>query len=245
MQTTIRNALLSSLSAQASDAIIRHLQPIDLPADYQMGRFEKPITHHYFPDVGIASIVAISPAKERSEVGLVGREGISPLPSMEGGDRQPFEFMMQVPGRGHRIEKAALQELILKNTEIAARMNRFALRLFEQVAYTSLSNAVHRIETRLARWLLMIDDRIDGSRMEVTHEFLAVMLAVRRPGVTNALHALEGHHLIHSERGMVKVRDREGLEAFAGAAYGPAERIDSLPENSGAGSFVSTAMKAG
>lgn len=89
-----------------------------------------------------------------------------------------------------------------------------------QTSHTALSNAKHTIEERLARWLLMGHDRIDGDEIGLTHEFLALMLAVRRPSVTTALHILEGMRLVRNTRGCVVIRDRAGLEALAADAYG-------------------------
>lgn len=91
-----------------------------------------------------------------------------------------------------------------------------------QTSYTALSNAVHPIAERLARWLLMSDDRLDGD-LPLTHEFLSIMLAVRRPSVTTALHVLEGNGFIRAARGSIVVRDRAALEEFAGDAYGVPE----------------------
>lgn len=93
-----------------------------------------------------------------------------------------------------------------------------------QTSHTALSNAVHPIEERLARWILMCDDRSDAGEMPLTHEYMSIMLAVRRPSVTTSLHVLEGNGFIRAERGCVIVRDRAGLEEFAGDAYGSPER---------------------
>ncbi len=93
-----------------------------------------------------------------------------------------------------------------------------------QISFTALSNAVHSIDERLARWLLMCHDRVDGDEIALTHEFISLMLAVRRPSVTTALHVLEGYKLIRSERGRITIRDRQALETFAGDAYGKPEQ---------------------
>jgi CRP-like cAMP-binding protein len=100
---------------------------------------------------------------------------------------------------------------------------RFAHAMTVQAHYTGLSNAVHPIDERLARWLLMCDDRTDGGKLELTHDFLSIMLAVRRPSVTTALHVLEGNGFIRSERGCIIIRNRRALEEFAGDAYGKPE----------------------
>ena len=101
---------------------------------------------------------------------------------------------------------------------------RYAQALSVQVSFTALSNAVHQIDERLARWILVCDDRIASGELALTHQYLSVMLAVRRPSVTTALHVLEGNGLIRAARGLITIRDRAGLEDFAGDAYGKAER---------------------
>jgi hypothetical protein len=92
-----------------------------------------------------------------------------------------------------------------------------------QVAFTALANGRAKLEERLARWLLMVHDRVVGDRIVLTHEYMAVMLGVRRPGVTVALHILEGKGAIRSHRGEVVIKDREGLAAEAGGGYGQPE----------------------
>ncbi|WP_348625839.1 Crp/Fnr family transcriptional regulator [Rhizobium leguminosarum] len=118
----------------------------------------------------------------------------------------------------------ALRRLVEESRSSRETLESFTARLFTQTAYTALSNAVHHVDARLARWILMIDDRVDGNHIDVTHEFLAVMIASGRSGVTDALHVLEGKRLIYSNPSLVTVRDRAALEEFAGPAYGPAER---------------------
>ncbi|MBY3465793.1 Crp/Fnr family transcriptional regulator [Rhizobium laguerreae] len=228
LRSDIRNDLLASLPSEAWELLHGKIEPIDLPRDFQIGHIDQAIAYHYFPEVGIASMVAVSSAGERAEIGIVGREGVTPLAAMAELGHQPFEFMIQVPGRGHRIRREDLRCALAESHSLKMTLDAFALRLFTQTAYTALSNAVHHVDTRLARWILMIDDRVDGNRIDVTHEFLAVMLAVRRSGVTNAIHILEGEHLIYADRGLVTIRDRAALEVFAGAAYGSAERISLL-----------------
>jgi hypothetical protein len=103
-------------------------------------------------------------------------------------------------------------------------MRNFCYLVGVQAAYTALSNAVHQVDERLARWLLMCHDRTATDEISLTHEFLSLMLAVRRPSVTTAIHMLEGNRFISAERGFITIRDREGLEEFAADAYGGPER---------------------
>jgi hypothetical protein len=117
-----------------------------------------------------------------------------------------------------------LREAMRESDALRQLLARFAHVMSVQTSYTGLSNSVHRIDERLARWILMCHDRTSGDQIALTHEFLSVMLAVRRSSVTTALHVLEGKHLVYSERNLITIRDRRALELFAGDAYGVPER---------------------
>jgi CRP-like cAMP-binding protein len=117
---------------------------------------------------------------------------------------------------------AALKDVVSRSRALDALLEKFVQAFAAQVSYTALANA-YNIDQRLARWLLMCHDRIEGDVIEITHEYMALMLATRRPSVTDALHVLEGEGLIRSKRGLVIVRNRPELEEYAGSSYGPAE----------------------
>jgi len=219
-QSTLENRLLRLLQPEDFAELAPHLEPIDLPKGFQIAKPNQPISHHFFMEAGIGSIVGISPEGLRAEVGLVGRDGIVPTAAVLASDTSICEIIVQVGGRGHRIESAAFKEILAGNAGIRGLALRFVQSLTAQTAQTALSNAVHRVEERLARWLLMCHDRIGGDQMALTHEYIAVMLAVRRPSVTTALHILEGNHLIYASRGLITIRNRQALEAFAADAYG-------------------------
>jgi CRP-like cAMP-binding protein len=113
-----------------------------------------------------------------------------------------------------------LKDTIDERPSLHRLLLRYAQALNVQTSVTAFANANHTLEMRLARWLLMCHDRLDGDDIEITHEFMAMMLGVRRAGVTTSLHILEGNRLIRSTRGLVTVRDRDGLEKLADDAYG-------------------------
>jgi len=148
---------------------------------------------------------------------------MSPPSSLFEDDEAPFRVFMQVSGTGHRIRNTQLFSALAESRSLRRLLSRYAQALFVQSTYTGFSNAHHRIEERLARWPCMVHDRSEGDELRLTHDFLAAMLNVRRPGVTTALHVLEGHHLIMAKRGAVTVRNREALQKFAGDAYGVPE----------------------
>ncbi|WP_337181005.1 Crp/Fnr family transcriptional regulator [Shinella sp.] len=180
--------------------------------------------HAYFFESGIASVVVRSPEGQHTDIGIIGRDGMCPTSAILDTDVDPFSIFMQMQGVACRVPILALRAVLESDREAQGLFGRYAQALAVQHAYTALSNAVHHIDERLARWILMCHDRADGAEISLTHEFLSVMLAVRRPSVTTALHLLEGKKLIYSERGVVIVRDRAALEAFAQDAYGECEK---------------------
>ncbi|MBB3590922.1 CRP-like cAMP-binding protein [Rhizobium sp. BK529] len=221
---TGHNILLGRMDDEARRHLAPHLEPFALPRGLALSTSGDLVKHCYFIEDGIASIIAKSADKLSSEVGVVGREGIVPLMPILDGTQASFEAFMQVEGHGSRIAVEPLQEAMRAAPSLRRLLNRYVQTFIVQTAFTALANANHSIEPRLARWILMCHDRIDGDRIDLTHEFLALMLSVRRASITTALHGLEGRLLIWSERSMVTVRDRTGLEEFAGDSYGRAEQ---------------------
>lgn len=223
-RTVLRNRLLGALPPADLARLTPHLEARELPLGALLYPADHPIEEAWFIEEGLGSLVTQSPGGLSAESGLFGREGIAPTGLALGADRTTSEGTVQMAGRGYRIAAGALLAAMEESRPLRDLLLRFAHALWVQTSYTALSNAVHAVDQRLARWLLMCHDRVDGNELGVTHDFLAVMLAVRRPSVTNALHVLEGKGLIRSTRGCVTIRNRAALEAFAGDAYGPPER---------------------
>jgi hypothetical protein len=157
------------------------------------------------------------------EVGLIGREGMSGLAVVMGTDRSPNETFMQVAGGGQRISAAKLRPRMEQSGTLRRAFLCYAHAFAIQTAYTAMANGRSKLEERLARWLLMAHDRLDGDELPLTHEFIAMMLGVRRPGVTVALSLLENDGLIHANRGAISIIDRKGLEESSNGAYGASE----------------------
>ncbi len=183
----------------------------------------QPIAHHFFPEDCIASVVANTPEGRRIEVGLFGRDGLSGTSVLLGSDRSPHENFIQVPGSALRIGTDALRRAIHKGPSLHQHLLRYVEAFQVQVAHTALSHGSYTLEARLARWLLMCHDRLDGDELPLTHEFLALMLGVQRSGVTLALHMLEASGMIRAKRGLITITDRAKLEEVAGGSYGAPE----------------------
>ena len=223
VQSTVRNHLLSRLAAEDFARLAPRLELVACPQSLVLVERNTPIRDVFFMEGGVASVVAKSPEGQAAEVGVIGWEGFVVPSVVLGSDRVTTDVGMQLAGSAYRIDRLALLDAVARSTGLREILTRFAQVLMVQTTFTALANAVHQIDERLARWLLMCQDRSGGDDLRLTHEFLSIMLSVRRPSVTNALHVLEGNGYIKAERGYVTIRDRAGLEEFAGDAYGQPE----------------------
>ncbi|KQT46520.1 CarD family transcriptional regulator [Methylobacterium sp. Leaf456] len=221
--TTYQNRLLARLGANDLALLQPHLEPVDLPVGLVVIEPDQPITHAVFPETGLCSVIANLQERNSVEVGLFGRDGFVGTALVLGSTRVPHQTFMQVSGTGLRIEAEALTRAIEASPSLRRLLLRYIQTFLIQTAQTALANASAPAEERLARWLAMYHDRQDGDELSVTHEFLSLMLGVRRPTITVALQMLEGAGLVRAQRGRVRVLNRAGLIAAAGPAYGPAE----------------------
>lgn len=215
-----RNQLLSSLDSHDLDRIAPMLQRAEMAQRQILERANELTEYVYFPESGIASIVAIDGANRRMEAGPFGRDGMSGLCVVLDAGQSPHETSVQIPGHANRVRADDLRQLLSTSPAMHRRLLHYAHAFAVQTAHTALAAGLSVVEKRLARWILMLHDRIDGDDLLLTHDFMAFMLAVRRPGVTVALHVLEGHRMIRSLRGRVIVTDRAALEAFCEGLYG-------------------------
>lgn len=215
----VQNLLLAALAPQDLAALSPLLEPVMLKQSEVLFEPNTPIQYVYFFGGGLSSEIAINAGSDRIEVGCIGREGLSGVPVVLGVDMTPHQSFMQAGGPALRIRSSALQQAMEASAPLRKLLLRFAHVFMIQIAATALADGRYNVEQRLARWLLMCHDRL-GGELPLTHEFLALMLGVRRPSVTDALHVLEGNHLIKAERGLVTIRNRSALEALAGESYG-------------------------
>jgi CRP-like cAMP-binding protein len=225
-----RNRILLSLPPENLDRIRDRLEVVDLPLRTCLVEPDEETEFVYFLEQGLASVVATSKDEhERIEIGHLGFEGFSGFHIVLGVDRTPTQTFMQVEGRGLRMTSAHLSEAIANDEVLRSRLLRYIHTYHLQLAYSALANGRYTIPERLARWLLMCHDRLGTEEMHLTHEFLALMLGVRRSGVTNEIHILEGVHAIKATRGTIRILDRDKLEELASGSYGvPEEEYDRL-----------------
>ena len=219
-QSSVRNRLLRALSPDDFALLQPHLELVATELKQPLIRPHEPVRHLFFPEVGFGSITT-SGSGNKVEVGLVGCEGlVGAIPMLLGSDRTPHDHFVQSAGEMLRIETADLCGAVNQSASLNKLLLRYIQVQFVQTAQTAFANASYTLDARLARWLLMCHDRIDGDEMRLTHEFLSIMLGVTRSSTTLAVQALEGHHLIRARRGKITILDRKALEGVADDGYG-------------------------
>jgi CRP-like cAMP-binding protein len=223
ISTVHGNRLLSGLSGEDRALLDPHLSRVQLRLRDEVERPNRPIKSVFFPESGIISVVASGAHQKQIEIGIIGREGMTGLMIVLGNDRSPYKTYAQVAGSAQRIGADELRSAMQDSRTLALVLMRYVQAFMIQTAQTAVSNGSAKLEERLARWLLMAHDRLDGDELPLIHDFLALMLGVRRPGVTVALHSLERQGLIRPNRGSITLLDRKGLEQLANASYGVPE----------------------
>jgi CRP-like cAMP-binding protein len=212
------NLILSRLSRADFSLLHHRLEPVELPLRTMLQRRSQRVKSVYFIESGFASVVddAVDPG---IEVGIIGNEGMTGLSVVLGiDDRVETETYMQAAGSGFVIRTADLRATLAASTTLHGVMLRYVHAFMMQVTRTAVANGRTKVEERLARWLLMASDRVDGE-VQLTHEFLSLMLGVRRSGVTVALKALERERLISHRRGAIAILDGDRLRERSNGTY--------------------------
>jgi CRP-like cAMP-binding protein len=218
------NQLLAFMSARDRDLIASGLQNVELRLTQVLEQPNEPIEFVYFLENGFASIVGDAQVVEQIEIGMIGKEGMTGLKVVLGDDRSPYQTFMQAAGAGLRLSSAELRKAMTHSPTLRQFLLRYVQVFMIQTSQTALSNASALLTQKLARWLLMSEDRVSSKHIPLTHEFLSIMLGVQRPGVTLALGELESKGLIQAKRGVISIIDRPGLIQMTKGIYGVAER---------------------
>jgi len=234
------NRILASLSAVDFARLRPHLEKVDLAYKQPLYDADVPIKFVYFLDTGVASLVNVMRNGDAAEVGTIGNEGIVGLPVMFGDTVAPTSVYMQVRGAGHRISAPVFWKEMERSLSLRLMALRYIHVFFNQVAQSAACAHFHALDKRCCRWLLMTCDRMQEDDFPLTQEFLAMMLGVRRAGVTQAAGKLQRDGLIRYGRGRVRIIDRNGLVKRACECYGIGKRdfdrlLGSLPPMAAAG----------
>jgi CRP-like cAMP-binding protein len=213
------NRLLARLPAGEYARLEPHLQPIDLGFKKVIYKAGGPIDYVYFPTQGVASTVAYVGDGSAIEVSTVGDEGMLGLPALLGDATAPNEVFMQVAGAGLRTPAATLRREAGLDSPLYKVLVRYLNAYLVQVSQAVACNGLHAVRQRCCKWLLMTQDRVHTDELPLTHEFLGMMLGVRRASVTEVLQPLQDDGLIRNSRGTITVVDRAGLEKAACDCY--------------------------
>jgi CRP-like cAMP-binding protein len=216
----VSNLILLSIPDSDYNALRPHLEYVDLPNHLILHEGGGRLEFAYFLNRGLISLVVVMKDGTTAEAGIVGNEGFIGTAAAVGLPRSPLQAVVQITGDGHRIAVAALQTVLESTPRLRLMLNRYAAVQGMQVAQTAACNRLHDVKQRLARWLLMAQDRVDAESLPITHDFLATMLGTDRPTVTLAAGVLQKKKIIDYIRGAVKIVNRKKLEDSACECYG-------------------------
>jgi CRP-like cAMP-binding protein len=221
--STRKNQLLGLLNEASFASLAPFLEQLRLAQGQVLHEAMQPIEYVYFLESGMSSEIALDQGGQRIEVGCVGNEGFVGVPVILGVPSTPHRSFMESDGSAQRIRAGRLLAACRDDGLLLQVLLRYVHVFMIQIAATALADGRYNVEQRTARWLLMSHDRLHGDQLPLTHEFLSLMLGVRRSSVTDALHRLEGAGVIKASRSLIVVRDRGKLEGLAGASYGVPE----------------------
>jgi CRP-like cAMP-binding protein len=211
--------LIESLPSSSRSRLLAICEPVDLALGEVLGEVGTPTRHVYFPTIGFISLVTTIKGRPTLEVGMVGREGMLGTQLVLGVETAPLHAVVQGAGAAWRVGASEFSRELARSAALQRRLNRYVYVTMAQLASSASCLRFHQIGPRLARWLLMTQDRAHSDNFRLTHEFLAYMLGVRRVGITTAASLLQRDGLIHYRRGEMQVLNRRGLKAAACSCY--------------------------
>jgi CRP-like cAMP-binding protein len=222
----VSSLILLSISDSDYSSLRPHLEYVSLPNHLVLHEAGGKLEFAYFPNRGVISLVVVMKDGRTAEAGIVGNEGFTGTLAGVGLSRSPLHTVVQITGDGFRVEVGALQNTLEFAPHLQLMLSRYAAIRGMQVAQTAACNRLHDIGQRLARWLLMTQDRVDSGSLAITHDFLATMLGTDRPIVSEAAGVLQKKKLIQYTRGAVKIVNRKKLENSACECYGVIQQYD-------------------
>ena len=217
--SSVRNELLRRLSPRQLERLLPDLEPVELPARQMLQLRGEPVEFVYFPQSAVVSFVVVLEDGGTVEVGMVGKEGLVGAGIVLGEGIAAHDAMGQIPGEGLRIPASKLQGVLRGDAALHQHLLRYVHAFQFQLAQTAACNASHEVEQRCAKWILIARDKSGADEFPLTHEFLSMMLAVRRAGVTMAAGMLQRAGFIKNRRGRITILDPEGLEEATCECY--------------------------
>ena len=213
------NQLLAALPGPDLDAWLTRLELVELPLGHVLYEPGSKMTHVYFPNTAIISMLYVMENGASAEISVVGFEGLVGVPLFMGGETTSSRAVVQSAGTGFRLEATVLTEAFNRAGPVMHLLLQYTQALITQMSQTAVCNRHHSLDQQLCRWLLPSLDRLHGSKLVVTQELIANMLGVRREGVTNAANALRYRNLIEYSRGQIEVINRKVLIETACSCY--------------------------
>lgn len=213
------NRLLASLPAADYRRLAPHLQSVDLKIKQGLYEAGQRIEYAWFFEQGMCSVVLVTESGSGIEVATIGKEGMTGLPLVMGVETVPYRYFMQSDGQALRMPAETLRREAAQDSPFRRLLLRYQSTVANILMQTAACNGLHVVQERCCKWILLCRDRLESDQLPLTHEFLALMLGVRRASVSDVLRPLQQDGLIHYTRGSITVVDGEGLEASSCECY--------------------------
>jgi CRP-like cAMP-binding protein len=215
----IANRVLLALSPGALEALTHDLHPLELKRGLPLSRSDEPVKQVHFVNRGMVSLVKTMMDGRTIEVSATGIEGITTPEALFGEPVAALDSIVQIPGSSFVISRGVLEQTMAQNPELSDLVQRYIHVSMERLAQTAACNRLHSLEERCCRWLLIAGDSARADTFRLTHEFLAMMLGVQRPGVSLAMEVLQKAGYVRYSHGTITIMERDGLEATACECY--------------------------
>jgi CRP-like cAMP-binding protein len=215
----VANKLLLAFSNREFQTIRPRLEYVTLEHHGILHESQHRVRNVYFPNDGLISLVVVTAKGKTAEAGVIGNEGVVGLEALFGLRRSPLREIVQISGSAYRVAAQTLAKMVHRHPDMLMRLSRFALVNRMQISQTAACNRLHDVEQRLARWLLLTQDRVDSGFLAMTHDFLAIMLGTDRSSVSEAAGVLRKQKIIQYARGSVRVLNRKALERSSCECY--------------------------
>lgn len=214
-----RNTLLESLSEEERASLFPSIEKVEFTTKEVVYSPNEPLHYAYFPETSVMSMITVLEDGTEIESATIGNEGMIGIPLLLAATKMPSKVVCQVAGTAWRVSAEELVRALESNSGLSLNLRKYAQALFDLLAQGTACNRLHTIEQRCARWLLSTHDRIEGDTFFLTHEFLATMLGVRRPGVSLVAKSLQDSGMVSYKHGKMTIRDRNALEGVSCECY--------------------------
>jgi len=232
----IANRFLLALPQAVLSALLPEMHPVELNRGAVLGRSGEGVKQIWFVNRGLVSLVKTMKDGRTIEVGATGSEGLTTPEALFGDPTAALDSIVQIPGSAFVIARTTLEHIMAQYDALADLLQRYIHVMMERLAQTAACNRLHSLEERCCRWLLIAHDSAHADAFPLTHEFLAMMLGVQRPGVSVAMKILQRAGYVEYSHGKVTIADRGGLEATACECYSTLQRqLDRLFHHAGDG----------